>query len=125
MSSFPRVIPQLWLSSALIALVCVGGCAHAPATPVAEAAALQRSSTTTSIVDFVSKAEVGQSAPVDQVTVQVVSAYAAASGRTCRQYLVTEAGGKSRPHLACSSDQGWVEVRPLIAEGSGREPRAP
>jgi len=119
-------------AGALIALACAAGCAQVPAKPAAETAAMQRSSATTSIVDYVSKADVGQSssvAPADgqqAVTVRVISAYAAASGRTCRQYVVTEAGGKSRPHLACSGDQGWVEVRPLIVgEGTGREPRSP
>lgn len=51
--------------------------------------------------------------------VRLVRAYAAASGRECREVLVgTGGGGTSR--LLCRAGEGWREARPLITAGTGR-----
>lgn len=51
--------------------------------------------------------------------VRLVRAYAAASGRECREVLVaTGGGGASR--LLCRAGDGWREARPLIGSASGR-----
>ncbi len=50
---------------------------------------------------------------------RLVRAYAAASGRECREVLVgTGGGGSSR--LLCRAGEGWREARPLIGSASGR-----
>jgi len=45
--------------------------------------------------------------------IRVLRAYAAASGRSCRQYLVTEESGAQSYRVACESGDHWVEARPL------------
>lgn len=56
----------------------------------------------------------GQSARV-----RLVRAYAAASGRECREVLVrTE--GSSHTRLLCGAGTGWREARPLIRDASLR-----
>jgi hypothetical protein len=56
----------------------------------------------------------GQSARV-----RLVRAYAAASGRECREVQVATGGG-ARSRLLCRAGEGWREARPLLREGSAR-----
>jgi hypothetical protein len=48
------------------------------------------------------------------LNVRVVRAYAAASGRQCREYLVTsQGGGEPKSRVACVKGDRWVDARPL------------
>ena len=83
-----------------------------------------RPSFTKEVVDFVAAAPVGgaetltDTASRQTVSVRVVSSYDAATGRPCRQYVVTEAENRTRSNLACAGEKGWVQVRPLV-QGTG------
>src|SRR5258708_7732201 len=114
-----RVRPQcVLLLGAALGLI---GCAAS--TPRADPQSGTRPvAATNAVVEFVAKTSAGQPMSTvgdPAVKVQVVSEYYAASGRPCKQYLLTAQNGASRSHLACGGDQGWTEVRPLIlGEGS-------
>ena len=109
-------IPRLLI---VCAAACACGCAataQAPASGRWTPEAPAKAAASSSVLDFVSRTAPGQ--PADPaLRVQVVSDYHAASGRQCKQYLVTDDKGASRSHVACRTEQGWTEVRPLIAEG--------
>ena len=71
---------------------------------------------------FVAAAPPGQAGTVvladgRATQVQVVRAYAAASGRECRE-VILGTGGVGRASLLCQSDGQWVAARPLLL-GSG------
>ncbi|MBP0466864.1 hypothetical protein J5Y09_23245 [Roseomonas sp. PWR1] len=51
--------------------------------------------------------------------VRLVRAYAAASGRECREVMVA-AGGGPQTRLLCRAGEGWREARPLLRDGIGR-----
>jgi hypothetical protein len=51
--------------------------------------------------------------------VRVVRVYAAASGRTCREYRVTNQSGQEQIRLACANGDRWVSARPLRQDPSG------
>jgi hypothetical protein len=54
------------------------------------------------------------------VRLRVTRAYAAASGRECREVLVV-GGGADRTRLICGEPVlGWSEARPLLRGGTGR-----
>ncbi|MDO9707388.1 DVU3141 family protein [Paracraurococcus lichenis] len=60
--------------------------------------------------------EDGRSAPV-----RVLRAYAAASGRECREVLVGSGTG-GRANLLCQTDGQWVPARPLLLGNVGARP---
>jgi hypothetical protein len=64
--------------------------------------------------DTVRLAGTGQTARV-----RLVRAYAAASGRECREVMVA-AGGGTQSRLLCRAGEGWREARPLLRDGTGR-----
>jgi hypothetical protein len=45
--------------------------------------------------------------------IRVVRSYAAASGRECREYVVTYQSGDGWSRVACTSGDRWVDARPL------------
>lgn len=53
------------------------------------------------------------------VRLRLVRAYAAASGRECREVQVG-AGTGSTSRLLCGAGNGWREARPLIRDATGR-----
>ena len=85
-----------------------------PAAPISDPVVAFAASASPGAEDTVLLAETGQSARV-----RLVRAYAAASGRECREVLVgTGTGGRTR--LLCRAGEGWREARPLIGSASGR-----
>jgi hypothetical protein len=99
----------LWLAIAL------AGCADLTPRAYSKPAPLP-AATPSALVELVGKTAPGQPVISGESSVQVVREYHAASGRSCKQYVVTDAKG-STGHLACRGEQGWLEVRPLILEG--------
>lgn len=85
-----------------------------PAAPISDPVVAFAAAASPGAEDTVVLAESGQSARV-----RLVRAYAAASGRECREVLV-RAGGGSRSRLLCRAGEGWREARPLIGGGAGR-----
>ncbi len=53
------------------------------------------------------------------VQLRLVRAYAAASGRECREVQMGTGGGSSS-RLLCSAGSGWIEARPLVRGSTGR-----
>ena len=51
------------------------------------------------------------------IRVRLLRAYAAASGRECREVAV---GGAAQNRLLCRDDAGWVEARPLLRGATPR-----
>jgi len=49
----------------------------------------------------------------EMLKVEVVRAYDAASGRNCREYVVTDTNGVLRQGVACRDGDKWVAARPL------------
>lgn len=104
------------------ALLVLAGCSGAermaagpamPAAPAAPQDALGR---------FLADAAPGQQGTVlladgRPAQVRVVRAYAAASGRDCREVLLGEGFG-GRASLLCQADGAWMPARPLL-QGSG------
>ncbi len=45
--------------------------------------------------------------------IRVVRSYSAASGRECREYVVTYQSGDGSSRVACVSGDRWVDARPL------------
>jgi len=83
-----------------------------PAAPISDPVVAFAAAASPGAEDTVVLPETGQSARV-----RLVRAYAAASGRECREVLV-RAGGGSRSRLLCRAGEGWREARPLISGGS-------
>jgi hypothetical protein len=50
--------------------------------------------------------------------VRVVQAYAAASGRTCREFVTVAPGRAEQHRLACGEGDRWVAARPLRVEST-------
>lgn len=50
---------------------------------------------------------------------RLVRAYAAASGRECREVLV-RSSGQERTRLFCHDGQTWIEARPLVSGAAAR-----
>jgi len=72
---------------------------------------------------FVAHAAPGQESTVTMsdgrpARVQVLRAYAAASGRECREVLM--GGTAGRASLLCESEGQWVATRPLLGGGGAR-----
>jgi hypothetical protein len=49
--------------------------------------------------------------------VEVMRIYEAASGRSCREYLVTDPAGRQQNRVACRMGDRWVHARPLRIDG--------
>ena len=85
-----------------------------PVAPISDPVVAFAAAATPGAEDTVVLPATGQTARV-----RLVRAYAAASGRECREVLVgTGGGGTSR--LLCRAGEGWREARPLITAGTGR-----
>lgn len=105
-------------------LVLVAGCAESgttglgtsaqPPAPITDPVVAFAASASPGAEDSVVLAGTGQVARV-----RLVRAYAAASGRECREVQVATGGGSST-RLLCSAGSGWFEARTLLREGSGR-----
>jgi hypothetical protein len=52
----------------------------------------------------------------EMLRVRVLSAYTAASGRPCREYLVVTPAGDEQRRVACAEGDRWVAARPLRLE---------
>lgn len=122
-----RPVPRTSARSALVAmLLALAGCAGAPqpatlgAAPAAEVAPVRQDP----LGRFVAAAAPGQEGTVTladgrAARVRVLRAYAAASGRECREVLVGD-GGAGRAILLCQADGQWVAARPLLGGGAPR-----
>ncbi len=77
-----------------------------------DAIALFAASATPGSVGNVVVPETGQN-----VRVRLVRAYAAASGRECREVALSTA---TQNRILCRSERGWVEAQPLIRSVSPR-----
>jgi type IV pilus biogenesis protein CpaD/CtpE len=108
---------------AVLAAAVLAGCAQQDAAPAAtEGAAVPISDP---VVGFAAGASAGAEDVVvlpstgQTARLRLVRAYAAASGRECREVLVrTE--GSSQSRLLCGAGSGWREARPLIRDASLR-----
>ena len=105
-------------------VLLLAGCAEtgvAPA-PGAEAAIAPISDP---VVAFAASAGAGSQETVtlpstgQTVQLRLVRAYAAASGRECREVQMGTGSGSST-RLLCSAGTGWREARPLIRGSTGR-----
>jgi hypothetical protein len=57
--------------------------------------------------------------------VEVMRIYEAASGRACREYLVTDPAGRQQLRVACRTGDRWVHARPLRLDGPGADTQVP
>jgi hypothetical protein len=57
--------------------------------------------------------------------IEVMRIYEAASGRSCREYLVTDGAGRQQVRVACRLGDRWVHARPLRLEGAGSDAQVP
>jgi hypothetical protein len=117
-----------WTSLGFAGLLLAGlaGCAGGGTTPggagagvgapvpIEDPVVMFAASATPGAEDTVLLPATGQSARV-----RLVRAYAAASGRECREVQVATGGG-ARSRLLCRAGDGWREARPLLREASGR-----
>ncbi len=56
----------------------------------------------------------------------MVRIYDAASGRNCREYVVTDPAGRQQMRVACRMGDRWVHARPLRLDGpAGAETQVP
>jgi hypothetical protein len=121
MHSMRRMPASLALSGALIALAACTG-AGQPGTGTTTLPASAPAAPQDALGRFVATAAPGQLGTVALADgrlaqVRVVRAYAAASGRECREVLIGEGLG-GRASLLCEADGQWVQARPLLL-GSG------
>lgn len=95
----------------------VAGCADNASAPAAVGEA--PAPITDPVVAFAANASPGAEDTVvlsgtgQTAQVRLVRAYAAASGRECREVLVRSGGG-TQSRLLCRAGTGWREARPLI-----------
>jgi hypothetical protein len=111
-------IPAALLGALLLLAGCGGEAQQAATLDPAVAPAMVQGDP---LGRFVASAAPGQSGAVvladgRTAQVQVLRAYAAASGRECREVLV--GGTAGRASLLCQADGQWVAARPLLL-GSG------
>lgn len=85
-----------------------------PAAPISDPVVAFAAAASPGAEDTVLLPGTGQAARV-----RLVRAYAAASGRECREVLVGTGGG-SASRLLCRAGDGWREARPLIGSVTGR-----
>lgn len=117
-SSSRRVMRRAAFAAFLLA-GCTQQDASAPVTdgaaaPISDPVVAFAAGASPGAEDVVVLPSTGQSARV-----RLVRAYAAASGRECREVLVrTE--GSSYSRLLCGAGSGWREARPLIRDASLR-----
>ena len=57
--------------------------------------------------------------------IEVIRIYDAASGRNCREYVVTDPAGRQQMRVACRLGDRWVHARPLRLDGPGGETQLP
>ncbi|WP_158292416.1 DVU3141 family protein [Paracraurococcus ruber] len=106
----------------LLLLLLAGCAAGGPAAPGAPAAATP--APRDALGRFLAGAAPGQQGSVTledgrTTRVRVVRAYAAASGRQCREVLLGEGVG-GRASLLCEAEGNWVAARPLLLGSSAR-----
>lgn len=110
-------------SGALVALGVLAGCAEPTAvispggdTPAAitDPVVAFAANASPGAEDSVVLPETGQSARL-----RMVRAYAAASGRECREVQVNTSG-TAQVRLLCRAGTGWREARPLLRDATGR-----
>jgi hypothetical protein len=53
--------------------------------------------------------------------VELVRAYDAASGRPCREYMVTDEKGVQQQGVACRIGDQWVRAHPLRTQGASQD----
>ena len=75
------------------------------------------------VVTFVANARPGETGRVvlpdgRPAEVRLLRAYAAASGRECREAVVAQ-GQEETPRLICGEGRSWAEARPLLRGGAG------
>ena len=112
-------------ATAVIGLVLLlAGCAETGLAPSAGAEAAV-APISDPVVAFAASAGPGAQETVtlpstgQTVQLRLVRAYAAASGRECREVQMGTGGGSSS-RLLCSAGTGWLEARPLIRGSTGR-----
>jgi hypothetical protein len=103
------------LGAAVLLVACAdtGGVPSAPAegglaTPISDPVVAFAAAASPGAEDTVVLAGTGQTA-----SVRLVRAYAAASGRECREVQV-RTGGATDTRLLCRAGTGWREARPLV-----------
>ncbi|WP_137126485.1 DVU3141 family protein [Roseomonas sp. HF4] len=117
MNRFPYRSWRGWGGATVAALVLVG-CAEtggpaadatdAVAAPISDPVVAFAAAASPGAEDSVVLAGTGQTA-----SVRLVRAYAAASGRECREVQVRTGGG-TETRLLCRAGAGWREARPLV-----------
>ena len=104
-----------------LALLAVAGCAGNGAAPSPDMG--QPVATNDPIALFAASASPGSSGTVvlpetgQSVQVRLLRAYAAASGRECREVAI---GPSQMQRVFCRAGNGWVPARPLLAGATGR-----
>lgn len=88
--------------------------ANGPVAPISDPIVAFAASSGPGAEETVTLAQTGQA-----VRLRLVRAYAAASGRECREVQIG-AGGGSATRLFCGAGTGWREARPLIRDATGR-----
>ncbi|HYF09856.1 MAG TPA: DVU3141 family protein [Acetobacteraceae bacterium] len=116
-----RVQCSLGVGGGLALLLLVAGCGPQaapgspdPAAPVAatDPVAIFAASSSPGAEGTVVIPETGQA-----VRVRLVRAYAAASGRECREVAVSGSPGS---RVICRTEAGWIGARPLVSGGVPR-----
>ncbi|MBX6376765.1 MAG: hypothetical protein IRZ13_21370 [Acetobacteraceae bacterium] len=136
----PAALPRAAPVAAMLAVVlALGGCAELGGNlfgnGAADAASQQAAAEPTDpLAAFAAQARPGAEATVADpatgraVRVRLVRAYAAASGRECREVAllgtgVSVAGGGGPRRLICRGEGGvWTEARPLLRSGIAAAP---
>lgn len=115
---------RLPIAPSILAGILLAGCSTMPGldpgapTAVAPAAAAVADAPQDPLLAFVASATPGSQGVVNGERVRVARAYAAASGRDCRELLIGGGLGE-RSAVACRDDvTGWTLTRPLL-RGSG------
>lgn len=117
------VIRIVVIATATVA--CIAGCATVKS--IAKLASPEQpppveTSPSDPLADFVGTAPLGQavdySGGSESLTIRVVSAYSAASGRKCRSFVATDRSGSGPQRVVCLVDGGWTEIQPLVQDSS-------
>jgi len=98
---------------------------HRPVAVTQDSQIQRNADTADPLVRVVSSMPVGvaqgfrEPATGETLKLQVVRSYYAASGRPCREFLVTNASGAVTPRVACESEGRWLQARPLRKDAEG------
>lgn len=127
-----RVRREAWPLIRMAALATIlAGCAGRDLTARLQPNATRPGSVTTApavssdpVIAFVGRARPGQDERVtlesgQTASVRVARAYQAASGRECREVVVST-GLEERLRLVCAAEGGWTDARPLLRGGAGQ-----